>query len=97
MEFNPPQDKPAQARKALTKAVPKARVIRIKVFITTTGAQYDRWKQATAKELNAFLKTAWKGTYTRLRSQHFAVKKMIVMQLPVFSLKPMIAEKKAQD
>ena len=36
VEFNPPQDKPVQAREALTKIVPKARVIPNKIVMTTT-------------------------------------------------------------
>ena len=55
-----PPDKPVQARDALTKTVPKARVTPTQVVMSTTGAQYDRWKQATSKELQAFLKTASK-------------------------------------
>ena len=34
--------------------------------MSTSGAQYDRWKQATQKELQAFLKTAWKETNPRV-------------------------------
>ena len=49
-KLNPPQDKPAQARAALTKTVRKARIISNKVVMTTTGAHYERWKQASAKE-----------------------------------------------
>ena len=64
--------------------------------MSTSGAQYDRWKQATQKELQAFLKTAWKEPTPELRARYFASKKKVVMQLLVFSLKPMTAEKKAQ-
>ena len=64
--------------------------------MSTSGAQYDRWKQATSKELQAFLKTAWKEPTPEVRSRYFASKKKVVMQLLVFSLKPMTAEKKAQ-
>ena len=88
VEFIPPQDMPAQARDALTKTVPN------KDVMTTTGAQYERWKQATAKELQAFLKTASREATTEMRSRYFAAKKNIVMQLLVFSLKPMTAERK---
>ena len=31
-----------------------------RIVMSTSGAQYDRCKQATQKELQAFLKTAWK-------------------------------------
>ena len=54
-----PGEKPAQAD-ALTKTLPKARVIPNKVVMITTGAQYERWRQATFKELQELLKTAWK-------------------------------------
>ena len=64
--------------------------------MSTSGAQYDRWKQATHQKLQAFLKTAWKEPTPELRSRYFASKKKVVMQLLVFSLKPMTAEKKAQ-
>ena len=63
--------------------------------MTTTGAQYEHCQQAPAKELQAFLKTAWMEPAQELRSRYFAAKKKIVMQLLVFSLKPMTAEKKA--
>ena len=87
---------PGKARNALTKIAPKARIIPNKVVKNTTGAQYERWRQATSKELNAFLKTAWKEPTPELRSGYFAAKKETVMQLLVLSLKPMTAEKKAQ-
>ena len=58
--FQPPTDQPVQARDSLAKTVPKARIIPNKVVMKTSGAQYERWKQATSKELQAFLKTAWK-------------------------------------
>ena len=96
VDFLPPQDKPVQARDALSKTVPKARVIPKGVVMSTTGAQYERWQQATSKELQAFLKTAWKEPTPELRARYFAAKKKVVMQLLVFSLKPMTAEKKAQ-
>ena len=64
--------------------------------MNTSGAQYERWKQATSKELQAFLKTAWKEPTPELRARYFAAKKKVVTQLLVFSLKPMTAEKKAQ-
>ena len=60
--------------------------------MTTTGAQYERWNEATAKELHALLKTAWKEPTPELRSRYFAAKKKLV-----FSLKPMTAEKNVQD
>ena len=95
VDFTPPQDQPAQARDALTKTVPKARIIPNKVVMNTTGAQYERWKRATAKELQAFLKTAWKEPTPELLARYFAAKKKIVMQVLVFNLMPMTAEKKA--
>ena len=52
----------------LTKTTPKARVIPNSVVMTTSGAQYERWKQATSKELQAFLKTAWKEPTPELRA-----------------------------
>ena len=52
--------------------------------------------EATSKELQAFLKIAWKEPTPELRARCFANKKKFVMQLLVFSLKPMTAEKKAQ-
>ena len=97
--FQPPVDQPTQVRDSLTKTVPKARSIPNRVVMNTSGAQYDRWKQATSKELQAFLKTAWKEPTPEVRSRYFASKKKVVMQLVVtlvFSLKPMTAEKKAQ-
>ena len=42
VEFNHPQDKPAQARNALTKTVPKARISPNNVVMNTTGEQCDR-------------------------------------------------------
>ena len=64
--------------------------------MNTTGAQYECWKQATSKELQVFLKTAWKEPTPELRARYFATKKKTVMELLVFSLKSMTAEKKAQ-
>ena len=58
--FQPPVDQPTQVRDSLTKTVPRARIIPNRVVMSTSGAQYDRWKQASSKELQAFLKTAWK-------------------------------------
>ena len=94
--FQPPVDKPVQVQDSLTKTVPKARILPNRVVMSTSGAQYDRWKQATQKELQAILKTAWKEPTPELRARYFASKKKVVMQLLVFSLKPMTAEKKAQ-
>ena len=34
--------------------------------MSTTGAQRDRWKQATQKELQAFLMTAWERSDSRV-------------------------------
>ena len=96
VEFQPPEDQPAQACDSLTKTVPKDGIIPNKVVMNTSGTQYERWKQATSKELQAFLKIAWKEPTPELRSRYFAAKKKVVMQLLVFSLKPMTAEKKAQ-
>ena len=83
-------------RGSLTKTVRKARILPNRVVMNTSGAQYDRWKQATSKELQAFLKTALKEPTPEVRSQYFGSKKKVVMQLLVFSLKPMTAEEKAQ-
>ena len=60
LDFVCPTQQPEQLRSSLTKTVPKARIIPNKVVMQTKGDQYERWKQATAKELHAFLKTAWK-------------------------------------
>ena len=95
VDFLPPQDELVQAREVLTKTVPKARVIPNRVVMSTTEAQYERWKQATSKELQAFLKTVWKAITPELRARYLAAKKKVVMQLLVFSLKPITAEKKA--
>ena len=73
-----------------------ARILPSLVVMSTTGAQYDRWKQATSKQLQAFLKIAWKEPTPELRTRYSAAKKKMVMQLLVFTLKPMTAEKKAQ-
>ena len=51
-----------------------------RVVMSTSGAQYDRWKQATQKKLQAFLKTAWKEPTPELRARYFANKKKVVMQ-----------------
>ena len=96
VDFQPPADQPTQARDSLTKTVPKARIVPNGVVMNTSGAQFERWKQAASKEFQAFLKTAWKEPTPELRARHFAAKKKVVMQLLVFSLKPMTAEKKAQ-
>ena len=61
--------------------------------MSTTGAQYDHWKQATLEELQAFLRTAWKEPTPELQARYFAAKMKVVMQLLVFSLNPMNAEK----
>ena len=75
--FQPPVDQPVQVRDSLTKTVPKARIIPNQVVMSTSGAQYDRWKQATCKELQAFLETAWKESTPELRSRYFASKKKV--------------------
>ena len=64
VEFEPPPDMLAQARDALTKTAPKARIIPNKVAMSTTRAQYERWKQATGKELRAF-RDCLEGAYSR--------------------------------
>ena len=73
---------------------PKARFVPNKVVANAAGIQRERWKQATSKELNAFLKTAWKEPTQELWSRYFATKRKVVMQLLVFNLKPITAEKK---
>ena len=65
--------------------------------MSTTGAQYDHWKQDTSKELQAFLKTAWKEPTPELRACYFAAKKKVVMQLLVFSLKPIQLRRNHKD
>ena len=47
------------------------------------------------KERQAFLKGAWKPITDQMRAKCFAAKKTVVMQLLVFSLKPMTADKRA--
>ena len=81
--FQPPVDQPVQVQDSLTKTVPKARIIPSRIVMSTSGAQYERWKQATHKELQAFLKTAWKEPTPELRARCFASKKKVVMQLLV--------------
>ena len=49
--------------------------------MNTTGAQYERLKQATSKEINAFLKPSWKEPIQELRSRYYAAKKKVVMLL----------------
>ena len=70
VELLPAPDKPVQARDVLTKTGPKARVIPNRVVVSTAGAQCDRWKQATLKKLQAFLKTAWKEPTPELRARY---------------------------
>ena len=89
------QDKPVQARDALTKTVPKARIVPSKLVRNTTGAHYDVGNKLRPRSSKLCLKTAWKEPTPELRARYFAAKKKIVMQLLVFSLKPMIAKKKA--
>ena len=93
LDFVCPAQQPEQLRDSLTKTVPKARIIPNKVVMPTTGDQYERWKQATSKELNAFLKT--KEPTAETKARYFAKKQKVVMQLLVFTLKPMTAEKRA--
>ena len=95
LDFVRPAQQPEQLRTSLTKTVPKARIIPNKVVMQTKGDQYERWKQATAKELQAFLKTAWKEPTAETKARYFARKQKVVMQLLVFTMKPMTAEKRA--
>ena len=95
LDFVCPTEQPEQLRTSLTKTVPKARIIPNKVVMQTKGGQYERWKQATAKELQAFLKTAWKEPTAETKARYFAKKQKVVMQLLVFTMKPMTAEKRA--
>ena len=95
LDFVRPAQQPEQLRTSLTKTVPKARIVPNKVVMQTQGDQYERWKQATAKELHAFLKTAWKEPTAETKARYFAKKQKVVMQLLVFTMKPMTAEKRA--
>ena len=95
LDFVCPAQQPEQLRDSLTKTVPKARIIPNKVVMQTTEDQYERWKQATSKELHAFLKIAWKEPTAETKARYFAKKQKVVMQLLVFTLKPMTAEKRA--
>ena len=95
LDFVCPTHQPDQLRTSLTKTVPKARIIPNKVVMQTKGDQYERWKQATSKELQAFLKTAWKEPTAETKARYFARKQKVVMQLLVFTMKPMTAEKRA--
>ena len=90
-----PTHQPDQLRTSLTKTVPKARIIPNKVVMQTKGDQYERWKQATSKELQVFLKTAWKEPTAETKARYFARKQKVVMQLLDFTMKPMTAEKRA--
>ena len=73
LDFVCPAQQPEQLRTSLslTKTVPKARIIPNKVVMQTKGDQYERWKQATAKELQAFLKSAWKEPTAETRARYF--------------------------
>ena len=95
LDFVCPKHQPEQLRDSLTKTVPKARIIPNKVVMQTKGDQYERWKQATSKELQAFLKTAWKEPTAETKARYFPKKQKVVMQLLVFTMKPMTAEKRA--
>ena len=70
LDFVCPAQQPEQLRDSLTKTVPKARIIPNKVVTKTTGDQYERWKQATLKELNALLKTAWKEPTAEAKARY---------------------------
>ena len=48
-----------------------------------------------SKELQAFLKIAWKETTAETKARYFAKKQKVVMQLLVFTMKLMTAEKRA--
>ena len=95
LDFVCPAQQPEQLRDSLTKTVPKARIFPNKVVMQTTGDQYERWKQATSKWFNAFLKIAWKEPTAETKARYLANKQKVVMQLLVFTLKPMTAEKRA--
>ena len=95
LDFACPTQQPEQLRDSLTKTVPKARIVPNKLVMQTKRDQYERWKQATSKELNTFLKTAWKEPTAETKPRYFAKKQKVVMQLLVFTLKPMTAEKRA--
>ena len=79
LDFVCPAQQPEQLRDSLTKTVPKARIIPNKVVMQTTRDPYERWKQATSKELNAFLKTAWKEPTAETKARYFAKKQKVVM------------------
>ena len=95
LDFVCPTHQADQLRTSLTKTVPKARIIPNKVVMQTKGDQYERWKQATSKELQAFLKTAWKEPTAETKARYLAKKQKVVMLLLVFTMKPMTAEKRA--
>ena len=65
--FQPPVNQHMHVRDSITKTVPKARIIPNRIVMSTTGAQCERWTQATQKELQAFLKTAWTEPTPELR------------------------------
>ena len=88
LDFVCPTHQPEQLRTSLTKTVPKARIIPNKIVMQTKGDQYERWKQVTSKELQAFLKTAWKEPTAETKARYFARKQKVVMQLLVFTMKP---------
>ena len=77
----------------LPQVVPKAEIVPSKSVMSSSGEQCERRKQAMSKEPMAFLKTAWKEPTAEMRAKHFVAKKRVVLQLLVFSLKPMAAEK----
>ena len=95
MTLTPPAQEPFGVRQSLTQVLPKAEIAPNKFVMSSFGEQYVRWKQATKKELMAFLKTAWKEPSAQVRAKYFAGKKKVVLQLLVFGLKPMTAEKRA--
>ena len=80
----------------LPRLLPNARIIPNRVVVSTPGSQCERWKQATFKELQAFLKTAWKEPTPELRARYFAAKMNVVMQLLVVS-NPWLLRRKRKD
>ena len=93
--FNLRSTSPGKCADSLTKTVPKARIIPNRIVMSTTGAQRGRWKQATQKELQAFLKTACKEPTPCVRDT-LQIRKRSSCSYWCSVLKPMTAEKKAQ-
>ena len=91
LDFVCPAQQPEQLRNSLTKTIPKARS-RTRLLCRPRETNMS---EATSKELSAFLKTAWKEPTAETKAKYFAKKQKVVMQLLVFTLKPMTAEKRA--